>query len=160
MVLPTRVLISSSLCTRLSLSLLPLPPHSAAQIDVEGAELSLLRGAQGLIGRWKPHVLIEEHAVNLRAFGATIEDVEAQLVSLGYKRKASTPAADALGSRDSLYEHPLFWSVEGRLASGSDSAGVAKAAEAAANGGGLADGYIDPNSNVVWIDSGGEEEEG
>ena len=124
-----------------------VPRVDFMKIDVEGAEVRALRGAAAVLARWLPHVLIEEHAANLRAFDVTIIDVELLLRGHGYERVASTGPSDTDGSRDSLYVHPGFWSVEGRLGANQDAASAARAERAVDDG--LRDGVI-PHPNVQW----------
>ncbi len=54
------------------------------KIDVEGAELEVLRGATLLIAEQKPTVLLEVHPIDLRNFGASEEDVIHIVESIGY----------------------------------------------------------------------------
>jgi len=55
------------------------------KLDVEGAELPALRGAQRLIERDKPYIMYEEDEDRDRAFGYEIKDLRSFLESLGYK---------------------------------------------------------------------------
>lgn len=56
------------------------------RMDVEGAELWALHGAQGIIDRDRPHVLIEIHPMMLEArFGGTAEAVVEIFQSRGYR---------------------------------------------------------------------------
>jgi FkbM family methyltransferase len=55
------------------------------KLDVEGAELPALRGAQRLIERDKPYIMYEEAEDRDRAFGYEIKDLRSFLESLGYK---------------------------------------------------------------------------
>jgi FkbM family methyltransferase len=55
------------------------------KLDVEGAELPALRGAQRLIERDKPYIIYEEAEDRDRAFGYEIKDLRSFLESLGYK---------------------------------------------------------------------------
>jgi len=55
------------------------------KLDVEGAELPALRGAQRLIERDKPYIMYEEVEDRDRAFGYEIKDLRSFLESLGYK---------------------------------------------------------------------------
>jgi FkbM family methyltransferase len=55
------------------------------KLDVEGAELPALRGAQRLIERDKPYIMYEEAEDRDREFGYEIKDLRSFLESLGYK---------------------------------------------------------------------------
>jgi FkbM family methyltransferase len=45
------------------------------KIDVEGAELEVLRGARRTLERWRPHLVFEFHAAAWERAGATIDEV-------------------------------------------------------------------------------------
>ena len=55
------------------------------KLDIEGAELLALRGAQGLIERDKPYILYEENEESTKYFGHNIKDIRSFLESLNYK---------------------------------------------------------------------------
>jgi FkbM family methyltransferase len=57
------------------------------KIDVEGAELEVLRGALNLLERCHPLLLIEVHGFALPGFGATPDDLIAFLARLGYRER-------------------------------------------------------------------------
>jgi FkbM family methyltransferase len=61
------------------------PPVSLVKVDVQGAELRVLKGAAGMIARDKPALLIEMDDSALRRFGASAEDVSAFLEAFGYR---------------------------------------------------------------------------
>lgn len=67
------------------------------KIDVEGAELSVLRSGLGFIKRVKPKLLIEVHTYALPAFGATTQDVHALLDQNHYRTTRLTEMANANG---------------------------------------------------------------
>ena len=54
------------------------------KIDVEGAELSVLKGGEDTIRRFKPSMAIEVNPVTCERAGYSIEDLLAQVGSLGY----------------------------------------------------------------------------
>lgn len=54
-------------------------PPDFLKIDVEGSELSVLRGATEVLRSWRPHVIVETHAPELEA------EVARLLVSAGYR---------------------------------------------------------------------------
>jgi FkbM family methyltransferase len=62
------------------------PPPNIMKIDVEGAELKVLHGAQQLFaGTARPRlVLMELYDENLSAFGASIDDVALRMSAWGY----------------------------------------------------------------------------
>jgi hypothetical protein len=55
------------------------------KIDVEGAELEVLRGAEKLLKRWKPKLLIEVHGFALPSFGTSVNELRNFLGNLGYQ---------------------------------------------------------------------------
>lgn len=55
------------------------------KIDVEGAELEVLRGAEKLLRRWKPKLLIEVHGFALPSFGTSVKELREFLSELGYQ---------------------------------------------------------------------------
>lgn len=61
------------------------PAPSLIKIDVEGAELGLLRGAEQTLARAKPAILIEHGVHAARAFGATSEDIFDALTAPGLR---------------------------------------------------------------------------
>lgn len=64
-------------------SQIELPVH-LIKIDVEGAELEVLRGAEQLLRQWHPPLLIEVHGFALPNFGASVEALRAFLTDLNY----------------------------------------------------------------------------
>jgi len=54
------------------------------KIDVEGAELDVLKGATGTLARWRPPVLFESTATCLKNFGRTPADMAAFFESMGW----------------------------------------------------------------------------
>ena len=55
------------------------------KIDVEGAEMLVLRGAARLIASSRPEMLIELHQAQAHAFGHPVEEVIDHLQALGYQ---------------------------------------------------------------------------
>lgn len=55
------------------------------KIDVEGAELQVLRGAERLIGRSKPKIFLEYYELNTRQFGYDPREIEKLLKFWGYR---------------------------------------------------------------------------
>lgn len=62
----------------------PLPPPQLVKIDVEGAELEVLRGMEEMVARHRPLFVIELHPHTLPLFGASVQDVTDWLVGRGY----------------------------------------------------------------------------
>ncbi|HBL10847.1 MAG TPA: hypothetical protein DD379_05475 [Cyanobacteria bacterium UBA11162] len=59
-------------------------PVRFIKIDVEGAELEVLRGAENLLKQWQPILLIEVHGFALPNFGTTIDELRGFLKNLSY----------------------------------------------------------------------------
>ena len=55
------------------------------KIDVEGAELEVLKGAEKLLKKWKPKLLIEVHGFALPDFGTSVKELKSFLTALGYQ---------------------------------------------------------------------------
>ena len=64
------------------------PGSLVLKLDVEGSELSFLRGARALIEERRPVILFELSAVQARAAGHEPQDLLAELGKLGYRRWA------------------------------------------------------------------------
>jgi FkbM family methyltransferase len=62
-----------------------LTPPSVVKIDVEGAELDVLRGMLQTIKKYKPIILYEIDAAKKDSFHQKNESIEALIFSLGYK---------------------------------------------------------------------------
>lgn len=54
------------------------------KLDVEGAELKVMRGARGLLERAAPELLVEVVPEHLAAFGDSVEALESLLAAVGY----------------------------------------------------------------------------
>ena len=54
------------------------------KIDVEGAEVQVLRGGENLLAQYKPDILIEIHQPLLTEFGDSIDDIISILSNAGY----------------------------------------------------------------------------
>ncbi len=55
------------------------------KMDIEGAELSALRGSENVLKKFKPLVLVEINESSYHAAGYTIEDISSYFNQLGYK---------------------------------------------------------------------------
>jgi hypothetical protein len=55
------------------------------KIDVEGAEVDVLKGAENLLRERHPVLLIEVHGFALPSFGSSVADLRAYLGALGYQ---------------------------------------------------------------------------
>jgi FkbM family methyltransferase len=62
-----------------------LRPPDFLKIDVEGAELAVLKGAQNLMAAYKPLLLLEMEEKNLKAAGASKADIQELLGGQGYR---------------------------------------------------------------------------
>jgi FkbM family methyltransferase len=60
-------------------------PIKMIKIDVEGAELGVLEGAEKLISKWKPILVIEVHGFALPSFGASVAELRNFLNKFGYQ---------------------------------------------------------------------------
>lgn len=65
-------------------------PVRLIKIDVEGAELKVLRGGQMLLKKFKPLLVIEVHAFAFPGFGTSLEEFEAFLDECGYNEDILT----------------------------------------------------------------------
>ncbi|MGQ9920443.1 MAG: FkbM family methyltransferase [Desulfobacca sp.] len=63
----------------------PYPPPQFLKIDVEGAELAVLRGAETILTTHTPLLLVEMEDKTLRPAGLTKQDIADFLRSLGYQ---------------------------------------------------------------------------
>ena len=73
------------------------------KIDVEGAELSVLRSGQEFLRRVRPKLLIEVHTYALPSFGESAENVHAFLEQHGYQTSRLSDMANSNGQ----YYHVL-----------------------------------------------------
>lgn len=65
-----------------------LPRADLIKIDVEGAEMEILRGMENYVATHRPAFAIELHPHLLPQFGASVEDVTSWLRTRGYKLTA------------------------------------------------------------------------
>jgi FkbM family methyltransferase len=54
------------------------------KIDVEGAEMEVLRGAEEMLKRFKPNLVIEVHGFALPKFGSSVSELRGFLTGIGY----------------------------------------------------------------------------
>lgn len=62
-------------------------PVKLIKIDVEGAELEVLRGAEYILRKWHPVLVIEVHCFALPEFGTNLSEFQEFLNNLGYQEK-------------------------------------------------------------------------
>jgi FkbM family methyltransferase len=62
-------------------------PIRLIKIDVEGAELKVLRGGQKVLEKFKPLLVIEVHAFAFPSFGTSLEEFRAFLDGCGYNEE-------------------------------------------------------------------------
>jgi FkbM family methyltransferase len=107
---PTPVITLDEYCSREGVSKVDF-----IRMDIEGAELKALEGAQGVIDRDKPHVLLEIHPDMLAArFGGSAEQVVDLFRSRGYRMFAlngdrleeRTTIVPDLPWKDYFFVHP------------------------------------------------------
>lgn len=55
------------------------------KIDVEGAEINVLKGARQILGKYRPTLFVEVHPENLPIFESSVEDVLYLLNEYGYE---------------------------------------------------------------------------
>ena len=69
------------------------------KIDVEGAELLVLKGARRTLAKYQPLLFLSIHPAHLKTMGQSTEEVERLLRELGYEaRDAADMPVDSLGS--------------------------------------------------------------
>lgn len=77
------------------------------KIDVEGAELQVVRGAEQLFSTHKPPIIVELEPEHLRRQGADVEEFTAFFTRLGYRAYRITDKGDV------GHQIPLPWSRPG-----------------------------------------------
>ena len=55
------------------------------KIDVEGAEILMLRGAKQVLARHRPLLFLSVHPSHLEAMGQSVRELEALLREIGYE---------------------------------------------------------------------------
>src|SRR5262249_20842131 len=80
-----------------------VPSVALIKLDVDGHECSVLRGAAGTIGRFRPRIIMEIAPYVLREVGHELDDLVQLVSSLGYTFRNQTTGAslprDAAGLR-------------------------------------------------------------
>ncbi|MEQ8384392.1 MAG: FkbM family methyltransferase [Coleofasciculus sp. A1-SPW-01] len=79
-------------------------PVQFIKIDVEGAELEVLRGAENLLKQWHPTLLIEVHGFALPNFGSNVNELRNFLKNIGYQESV----LDSDGLCEENYFHALY----------------------------------------------------
>jgi FkbM family methyltransferase len=89
---------------------LSLPSEKAlrlVKVDVEGAELEVLRGGEQLLQRTQPLLIIEVHGDGLQKLGGSIEDLNAFLERLGYRQRLLEGPSFNMGYYQAVFERRL-----------------------------------------------------
>ena len=88
------------------------PGRVFLKLDVEGSEISVLRGARRTIAATKPAILAEVNPESLAAAGASTADLVRLLRELGYTRfvtrsefRIERPLTDPMTERDIIALH-------------------------------------------------------
>lgn len=76
------------------------PAPDVVKIDVEGAELEILRGMQQLLTKHHPDIFVEVHPQFLSKFGANASDVLSTLENAGYQIDVSEHRNEEAHSND------------------------------------------------------------
>jgi FkbM family methyltransferase len=74
------------------------------KIDVEGAEMEVLRGAEFTLRTYKPKLLIEVHGFALPNFGTRVEELRSWLSELGYRETLIEGGGDYFTSIFEFFE--------------------------------------------------------
>jgi FkbM family methyltransferase len=67
------------------------------KIDVEGAELEVIRGGEALLRRSHPVLVMEVHGPALAAFGSSVPELQETLRSFGYLAERRVPGSQFTG---------------------------------------------------------------
>jgi FkbM family methyltransferase len=84
----------------------PLPGRILVKLDVEGAELAVLRGARALLSRRRPPLIVEISPATMRAAGHGLQELLDVLLASGYSRYAELDSFPAARPLPSLGAHP------------------------------------------------------
>lgn len=76
------------------------------KIDVEGAEYEVLKGAENVLKKYMPILLVEIHTFALESFGASNDELIKFLQKFGYEQKI---LGNTLGKQGEYY-HSIFFS--------------------------------------------------
>jgi len=55
------------------------------KIDVEGAEINVLRGAESVLKKYHPEIIISVHPKHLKILGHSVDELAKEICGLGYQ---------------------------------------------------------------------------
>jgi hypothetical protein len=84
-----------------------LPGRVVIKLDVEGNELSVLRGARRLIREARPRVILEINSRSMEAAGTSMEQLRSELAELGFRHYVEVDALEVPRPVESLEAHRL-----------------------------------------------------
>jgi FkbM family methyltransferase len=93
-----------------------LPMPALVKIDVEGAEVKVLRGMQALLSRPdRPPVILEVSEWSLKQMGASKDELYDLMLAHGYKAHLISPPGVSIFSGDNIYlQYDVLFTPKGR----------------------------------------------